>query len=83
VKQSWWAWLPISARAAFAAATLVVAAAWFVSRPPEHTTIADQDLPVVENADYDVISSFSPLVDLSQAPSDDDDDAGANTTQPM
>jgi anti-sigma factor RsiW len=83
-KQSWWAWLAVSPRVAFAAAALVAATAWMISVPPEHPAIAEQDLPVVENADYDVISSFAPLVDLSQAASDDDDgDASTNATQPM
>jgi hypothetical protein len=40
-------------------------------------------LPVVENADYDVISSFAPLSDLSQAPDDDDDANDSSTPQKM
>ena len=51
----------------------LVATIWLGSRPVTPPTIAEQDLPVVENADYDVISSFAPLSDLSQAQSDDDD----------
>ena len=83
-KQSWWAWFAPSPRVAFAASMLLLATVWMISFPPEHATIADVDLPVVENADYDVISSFAPLVDLSQAPSDDDDaGANTNTTRPM
>jgi anti-sigma factor RsiW len=82
VKQSWWAWLAVSPRAAFAAAMLLLATVWIGTRT-DRPTIAEQDLPVVENADYDVISSFAPLTDLSQAPSDDDDDANTNTARPM
>lgn len=82
VKQSWWAWLAVSPRAAFAAAMLLLATVWIGTRT-DRPAIAEQDLPVVENADYDVISSFAPLTDLSQAPSDDDDDANANTARPM
>jgi anti-sigma factor RsiW len=88
VKQGWWSWLSVSPRAAFAAAMLVLATVWIGLRPgePTHPVIADQDVPVVENADYDVISSFAPLSDLSQAADDDDDNdsgAGVNSTQPM
>lgn len=72
-KRSWFAWLTPSPRIAFVASLLLVATVWLGSRPVTAPTIAEQDLPVVENADYDVISSFAPLSDLSQAPSDDDD----------
>ena len=83
VKQSWWAWLNVSPRAAVAAATLLLAMVWIGTRPDSHSVIAEQDLPVVENADYDVISSFAPLSDLSQAPDDEDVGEPANTTQQM
>jgi anti-sigma factor RsiW len=82
VKQSWWALFAPSPRVAFAASVLVLATVWIGSRPIEHPAIADVDLPVVENADYDVISSFAPLTDLSQAPSDDDD-SDSNTPRQM
>jgi len=72
-KRSWFAWLTPSPRIAFVASLLLVATVWLGSQPVEHPAIAEQDLPVVENADYDVISSFAPLSDLSQAQSDDDD----------
>ena len=72
-KRSWFAWLTPSPRIAFVASMLLVATVWLGSRPVSPPAIAGEDLPVVENADYDVISSFSPLSDLSQAQSDDDD----------
>ena len=72
-RRSWLAWLAPSPRIAFVASLLLVATIWLGSRPVTPPTIAEQDLPVVENADYDVISSFAPLSDLSQAQSDDDD----------
>ena len=80
VKRSWWSWAALSPRVAFAAAMLLLATVWIGTRPMERPAIAEQDLPVVENADYDVISSFAPLSDLSQAP--DDDDAGDPTNVP-
>jgi len=81
-KQSWWVVFLPSPRVAFAASMLLLASVWLASRPPEHPVIAEQDLPVVESADYDVISSFAPLSDLSQA-APDDDDSDANTSQQM
>jgi anti-sigma factor RsiW len=80
VKRSWWAWAAVSPRVAFAAALLLLATVWIGTRPMERPAIAEQDLPVVGNADYDVISSFAPLADLSQAPSDED--AGDPTNVP-
>jgi anti-sigma factor RsiW len=80
VKRSWWSWAALSPRVAFAAAMLLLATVWIGTRPLDRPVIAEQDLPVVENADYDVISSFAPLSDLSQAP--DDDDAGDPTNVP-
>lgn len=82
-KQSWWAWLTPSPRIAFAASMLLLATVWLGMRPTEHPVIAEQDLPVVDSADYDVISSFAPLGDLSQAASDDDDDSDSNASQQM
>src|SRR5215475_9723939 len=88
VKRSWWSSLIVSPRAAFAAATLLLASVWIGLQPVEPPVVSAQDLPVVENADYDVISNFAPLSDLSQAADDDDPGdagtgAGVNTTQPM
>lgn len=72
VKRSWWSWAAISPRVAFAAAMLLLATVWIGSRPPETPAIAPDDVPVLEN--YDVISNFAPLTDLSQANSADDND---------
>jgi len=85
-RRSWWSWLAVSPRAAFAAAMLLLAMAWISTRPEPGVVVAEQDLPVVENADYDVISNFAPLSDLSQASDDDDEGdtgsgAGAMVTQ--
>jgi anti-sigma factor RsiW len=81
-KRSWFSWLAPSPRVAFAASMLLLATVWLGSRPRQQTVIAEQDLPVVESADYDVISNFSPLSDLSQAPTDEDtNDSG--TSQKM
>jgi len=84
-KQSWWSWFTLSPRIAFAASMLMLATVWLGTRPVERPVIAEQDLPVVESADYDVISTFSPLVDLSQASPDDDEnnDSGAGVSQLM
>jgi anti-sigma factor RsiW len=70
-KQSWWAWFTPSPRVVFAASLLLLAMVWIgrysASDPPP---IDQADIPVVEN--YDVISSFEPLTELSQAaPADD------------
>jgi anti-sigma factor RsiW len=75
VKQSWWAWLHVSPRVAFAASVLLLAALWlgFWPRPQAPFTpwgnnpqVADeemmQDLPVLE--DHDVLSNFEPLKEL-------------------
>jgi Putative zinc-finger len=74
VKQSWWAWMRVSPRVAFAASTLLLATLWLGfyqrSQPPlpwgGNTQFADeqmmQDLPVLE--DHDVLSNFEPLKEL-------------------
>jgi anti-sigma factor RsiW len=82
-KQGWWAWFMPAPRVAFAAAMLLLATVWMGSRPFEPPAIAEQDLPVVNSADYDVISSFAPLADLSQAATDDDDASDSNASQQM
>jgi len=73
-QQSWWSWLYVSPRIAFAASALLVAALWlgFVghqhNQPPPFSNpqVADeqmmQDLPVLE--DHDVLSNFEPLKEL-------------------
>ena len=79
-RRGWLAWLSPSPRVAFAAPLLLLATVWLGTRtldPP----IPPGDLPVVANADYDVISSFSPLSDLSQAPDDDSDDTDTQQQQ--
>ncbi|HKV63802.1 MAG TPA: zf-HC2 domain-containing protein [Candidatus Acidoferrum sp.] len=82
-KQSWWAWFTPSPRIALAASMLLLATVWLGSRPVEHPAIPEQDLPVVNSADYEVISSFAPLADLSQAASDDDDASDSNAPKQM
>jgi hypothetical protein len=76
VKQSWWAWVRVSPRVAFAASMLLLATLWlgFYQRPQpalpwgNNPQVADeqmmQDLPVLE--DHDVLSNFEPLKELPQ-----------------
>ena len=80
-RKSWFAWLAPSPRIAFVASLLLVATVWLGSRQTPPPAIAEQDLPVVESTDYDVISSFAPLSDLSLAPDDDADDSDASQPQ--
>ncbi len=81
-RRSWFAWLTPSPRIAFVASMLLLATVWVGTRSgPEPPQIAPPDLQVVESADYDVISSFAPLSDLSQAPDDDADDSDATSQQ--
>jgi len=85
-KQSWWAWFTPSPRVAFAASMLLLATVWIGSRtgPEDPFNAADIDkinenMPVLEN--YDVISDFAPLSDLSQqAPDDDASDSNPGQT---
>lgn len=81
-KSSWLAWLAPSPRIAFVASMLLVATVWLGTRPSS-PPIAPPDLPVVESADYDVISSFAPLSDLSQAPTDDEANDSDTPQQPQ
>jgi len=73
VKQSWWAWLHVQPRVAFAASMLLLAAIWLghyrqpqAQSPWNDPVVADeqmmQDLPVLE--DHDVLSNFEPLKEL-------------------
>ena len=90
VKQSWWAWLHVSPRIAFAASMLLLAAIWLgVYRQPQpslpwngNQQIADeqmmQDLPVLE--DHDVLTNFEPLKELPPPVQNDEDE---NSQQPM
>jgi anti-sigma factor RsiW len=83
-KQSWWAWFTPSPRVAFAASMLLLATVWIGSRTDIALTAGDidnidQNMPVLEN--YDVISDFAPLSDLSQqAPDDDAGDSNPGQT---
>ena len=76
VKESWWSWLRVSPRVAFAASALLVASLWFGYQRPQNPPFpwsnpveADvqmmQDLPVLE--DHDLLSNFEPLKELPQA----------------
>jgi len=86
-KQSWLAWLRPSPRVAFAASMLLVATVWLGTHRNGGTNVAVnpqptdeqliQDEPVLKN--LDVLSSFEPLTDLpdqptQNAPAPDDDD---------
>lgn len=89
VKQSWWSWLTVSPRVAFAASMLLLAALWlgFYQRPVppspwSNPQVADeqmmQDLPVLE--DHDVLSNFEPLKELPPPVQGDD---ASDTQQQM
>jgi anti-sigma factor RsiW len=81
-KASWWDWMRVSPRIAFAAAMLLMMALWLGYRTGTPTTpnipnddqAMMQDLPVLE--DHDVLQNFEPLKDLpSPVQSDDDSDS--------
>ena len=86
VKVSWWAWMRVSPRVAFAASMLLLASVWlgFYSHPAapqlpwsdakEADAQMMQDLPVLE--DHDVLTNFEPLKELPP-PADDDSDSGS------
>jgi|SRR5882672_934964 len=84
-RSGWLAWFTPSPRVAFVASMLLLATVWMGSMQRPAPPIDAQDLPVVESSDYDVISSFAPLSDLSQAPDDDsnDSDNGQQQQQPQ
>ncbi len=72
-KQGWWAWFTPSPRVAFAASLLLLATVWIGKYSVSDSPQIDQaDIPVLEN--YDVISSFEPLTELSQAEQADNAD---------
>jgi len=80
VKQSWWAWLHVQPRAAFAASALLVAVLWLGYRAPQVQPVPQvddaqlmQDLPVLE--DHDVLSNFEPLKELPPPVQQSNDDA--------
>jgi hypothetical protein len=87
VKQSWWAWFAPSPRVVLAATMLLLATVWIGSRRTDTTPLSavdidkiNQNMSVLEN--YDVISDFAPLSDLSQQ-SPDDDPSDSNQSQQM
>lgn len=84
-KRSWWAWFAPAPRVAFAAALLLVATVWLGTHRNSISNVAAnptdeqliQDEPVLNN--LDVLSSFEPLTDLPEqptqaAPAPDDSD---------
>ena len=84
-KQSWWAWFAPSPRVVLAASMLLLATMWIGSRTDIRMNTVDidkinQNMSVLEN--YDVISEFAPLSDLSQQ-SPDDDPSDSNQSQQM
>jgi anti-sigma factor RsiW len=85
VKQSWWAWVALSPRVAFAASMLLLATLWMGWRqdhngappPVDQQEQIASDLPVLEN--YDVLSNFEALSDLPDpVPGDDTNQQDAN-----
>ena len=84
-KVSWWSWLKVPPRVAFAATMLLLAALWMgysTRQVPMPVQVDDaqlmQDLPVLE--DHDVLSNFEPLKEL---PAKADDDVENVQQQPM
>jgi len=79
-KASWWAWLQVSPRIAFAASFLLLLALWIgyrsentvVPLPTNDDQAMLQDLPVLE--DHDVLQNFEPLKSLPAPVADDDSD---------
>jgi anti-sigma factor RsiW len=63
VKRGWWALFTPSPRVAFAASLLLLATVW-IGANSNQPSIAQEDLPVLEN--YDVLSNFEPLTELPQ-----------------
>jgi hypothetical protein len=86
-KSSWWAWLHVSPRIAFAASMLLLMALWLGYRNgtpiapviPDNDQAMMQDLPILE--DHDVLQNFEPLKDLP-APAQADD-ASDSQQQPQ
>jgi anti-sigma factor RsiW len=85
-KQSWWAWMTPSPRAALAASMLLLATVWIGSQKLDNSLSAgdidniNQNLPVLEN--FDVISDFGPLSDLPQ-PVQPDEPGDPNQSQQL
>lgn len=80
-RRGWLAWFTPSPRIAFAASMLLLLTVWLGSQTGPEPQIPVTDLPVVENADYDVISSSLPLSDLSQASDDESNDSDSQQPQ--
>jgi anti-sigma factor RsiW len=89
VKQSWWAAIVPSPRAAVAASMLLLATIWIGSRPNSvnvtngnsngpgaQAAIDPNDLPVLEN--YDILANFEPLTELPQPVQSDEADDSDN-----
>ena len=80
-KASWWAWLHVSPRIAFAASLLLLMALWIGYRsetavtplPQNDDQAMLQDLPVLE--DHDVLQNFEPLKSLPAPVADEGSDA--------
>ncbi len=74
-RKSWWAWFAPSPRVAFAASMLLLATVWLgthqvqqngtAASAPDDTTLL-QNEEVLKN--YDILSSFEPLTDLPEQP---------------
>jgi anti-sigma factor RsiW len=83
---SWWDWMRVSPRIAFAASLLLLMALWLGHRTgspiapsiPDNDQAMMQDLPVLE--DHDVLQNFEPLKDL---PSPVQADDGSDSQQPQ
>src|SRR5215469_567339 len=79
-KASWWAWLHVSPRIAFAASCLLLMVLWIGYRsevtvgpvPPNDDQAMMQDLPVLE--DHDVLQNFEPLKSLPAPVADEASD---------
>lgn len=86
-KTSWWAWLHVSPRVAFAASLLLLMALWIGYRSetvqpviPNDDQAMLQDLPVLE--DHDVLQNFEPLKSLP-APVPADEASDTQQQEPM
>jgi anti-sigma factor RsiW len=85
-KKSWVGWFTPSPRVALAASLLLVAMVWVAKHPsnsvvtPSDEAQIDQNLPVLEN--YDVLSDFGALTDLSQAQTQQPANPNTNTPSP-
>jgi anti-sigma factor RsiW len=87
VKQSWWAQFAFSPRVAMAGALLALCIVWVGLRPsgyavnPAMEAEINQNMPVLEN--YDVLTNFEPLTDLSAPVAQDASQDDAPQTPPQ